>query len=194
MLRLLPAPPVAAPTTGLPSPPLRAEKAVAGWRPATPAVTPTGLGSTPKPRATPAAAMDRVPAHTPGAVPSSTDAPATASRSEPSAAPGNAARPLDLRWRGGGGLGAGPSGTGPRLPTPSAAERDAPPSQSPEARLARALDPGTARSEQRLAGEGRTRVRIGRDCLDVKDARSAQLDPFNQSQQNTPRLVSDCSR
>jgi hypothetical protein len=129
-------------------------------------------------------------------VPAATDAAASAPRGDAdaatAAASGSAQRPLDLRWRG------GPTSAGvaqgPRWPAAPALAHDPPTGQSAEARLARALDPGTARSEQRLAGEGRTRVRIGRDCLDVKDARSAQLDPFNQSQQQTARLVSDCGR
>lgn len=129
-------------------------------------------------------------------LPSHAEAAVSAPHAEPAAAtvaaPGTAQPPLDLRWRGGG-TGGG-SADGPRWPAAPAPAPDPPTGQGAEARLARALDPGTARREQRLAGEGRTRVRIGRDCLDVKDARSTQLDPFNQSHQNTARLVSDCGR
>jgi len=38
------------------------------------------------------------------------------------------------------------------------------------------------------------RIRRGKDCVEVRQTRAAQLDPFNESITQTPGLVSKCSR
>lgn len=63
--------------------------------------------------------------------------------------------------------------------------------ESPGDRFARTL--GTdERIVEEWRGEGRHRVRQGTSCVDVKVARDAQLDPFNQSYRPAPRLVEGC--
>ena len=51
---------------------------------------------------------------------------------------------------------------------------------------------GDDRLSEEMLGDGRVRYRRGSDCIMVQPARSAQLDPFNQSTSQTPRLVSEC--
>jgi len=43
-------------------------------------------------------------------------------------------------------------------------------------------------------GPGRTRIRKGRNCIDLRDAVSGGIDPFNQALRPTPKLGEDCSR
>lgn len=63
--------------------------------------------------------------------------------------------------------------------------------ESPGDRFARTL--GTDdRIVEEWRGEGRHRVRQGTSCVDVKVARDAQLDPYNQNYRPTPRLVGQC--
>jgi hypothetical protein len=85
-----------------------------------------------------------------------------------------------------------------RLPAP-ALRGVAPPSPAPESRprsvestLER--DFGGAPLVQENLGDGRIRLRKGRRCLEFRDARIAQLDPFNQSVRPVPKQVEDCSR
>jgi hypothetical protein len=63
--------------------------------------------------------------------------------------------------------------------------------ESPGERFARTL--GTDdRLVEEWRGEGRHRVRQGTSCVDVKVARDAQLDPYNQNYRPAPRLVERC--
>ena len=48
------------------------------------------------------------------------------------------------------------------------------------------------RTTEEARGDGRIRVRRGADCVDVREARSAQLDPISQSTRPTPRLAEAC--
>ena len=48
------------------------------------------------------------------------------------------------------------------------------------------------RTTEEARGDGRIRVRKGADCVDVREARSAQLDPIGQSTRPTPRLAEAC--
>ncbi len=48
------------------------------------------------------------------------------------------------------------------------------------------------RTTEEARGDGRIRVRRGADCVDVREARSAQLDPIGQSTRPTPRLAEAC--
>jgi hypothetical protein len=65
------------------------------------------------------------------------------------------------------------------------------PRRSLEARIA-----GTMAGDDRLVeeplGDGRIRFRRGSDCIVMQRARSALVDPFNQSTSPTPRLVDTC--
>lgn len=51
---------------------------------------------------------------------------------------------------------------------------------------------GPAVAEETLAGEGRRRVRIGRDCFEVRESRMALLDPHNRSAIPMPSQVETC--
>lgn len=57
--------------------------------------------------------------------------------------------------------------------------------------LAAALGSDERRVEE-ARGEGRLRIRQGRDCVDVRVARNTGLDPFNQSIRPSPKLVEPC--
>ena len=48
------------------------------------------------------------------------------------------------------------------------------------------------RTTEEARGDGRIRVRKGADCVDVREARSAQLDPIGESTRPTPRLAEAC--
>ena len=48
------------------------------------------------------------------------------------------------------------------------------------------------RTTEEARGDGRIRVRKGADCVDVREARGAQLDPIGQSTRPTPRLAEAC--
>lgn len=63
--------------------------------------------------------------------------------------------------------------------------------ESPGERFARELGTDDRRVEE-ARGEGRVRLRKGTSCVDVKVARDAQLDPFNQSYRPAPRLAQPC--
>jgi len=70
-----------------------------------------------------------------------------------------------------------------------------PPSARPrsvEATLERALGNGPLVEEN--LGNGRLRLRRGRDCVELRDSRMAQVDPFNQSVSPIPKQAEDCSR
>lgn len=70
-----------------------------------------------------------------------------------------------------------------------------PPSARPrsvEATLERALGNGPLIEEN--LGNGRLRLRRGRDCVELRDSRMAQIDPFNQSVSPIPKQAEDCSR
>lgn len=62
--------------------------------------------------------------------------------------------------------------------------------RSVEASLARAL--GETPLIQENLGDGRLRLRRGRDCVELRDARMAQLDPFNQSVSPIPKQAEGC--
>jgi hypothetical protein len=65
-------------------------------------------------------------------------------------------------------------------------------SRSVEATLERALGNGPLIEEN--LGNGRLRLRRGRNCVDLRDSRMAQVDPFNQSVSPIPKQAEDCSR
>jgi hypothetical protein len=70
-----------------------------------------------------------------------------------------------------------------------------PPSARPrsvEATLERAL--GNSPLIEENLGNGRLRLRRGRDCVELRDSRMAQVDPFNQSVSPIPKQAEDCSR
>ena len=58
------------------------------------------------------------------------------------------------------------------------------------------LDRGLAQSPliEESLGNGRLRIRRGRDCIDLRDTRMAQIDPFNQSVSPIPKQAEDCQR
>lgn len=64
--------------------------------------------------------------------------------------------------------------------------------ESPTERFARAIGSDERLVEERR-GEGRHRVRQGTRCLDVKVARDAEIDPYNQNYRPATRLVGDCN-
>ncbi len=176
------------------------------WRldPAAPAALPAPpalwLRLLPAPPATVSEPPDRVlprpPARAaPPAAPQAITLPATAeaslTRTEPATAPAtpaaaaaaSAAAPqaLDLRlpppaWR----------GTAPLRPPAEQRPR------SVESTLSRDLADGPLVEED--LGNGRRRFRQGRRCVEVRDSRMAQVDPFNQSVSPVPKQAEDCSR
>ena len=92
-----------------------------------------------------------------------------------------AVTPLDLRLPSGAQRGSPPAG-----PAPQARPR------SVESTLSRDLATGPLIEED--LGNGRRRFRQGRRCVEVRDARMAQIDPFNQSVSPVPKQTEDCSR
>lgn len=69
---------------------------------------------------------------------------------------------------------------------------DTPRPRSVEQRLAQGLASAPLREEAR--GDGRVRLRKGQGCVDLRDARMAQIDPFNQSVNPIPKQAEDCAR
>jgi hypothetical protein len=43
-------------------------------------------------------------------------------------------------------------------------------------------------------GQGRIRLRQGQRCVELRDARMAQIDPFNQRISPIPKQAEDCAR
>jgi hypothetical protein len=103
--------------------------------------------------------------------------PAPAATGAASAAP----QALDLRLP-------APALRGAGLPRPPAENRP----RSVESTLSRDLADGPLVEED--LGNGRKRFRQGRRCVEVRDSRMAQVDPFNQSVSPVPKQVEDCSR
>ena len=99
----------------------------------------------------------------------------------PSAAPAASAPPLDLRLPPSALRGAGPATT-----------RAEPKPRSVESQLSNDLADGPLREE--ALGNGRLRLRQGRRCVELRDSRMAQIDPFNQSVSPIPKQAEDCSR
>lgn len=54
-------------------------------------------------------------------------------------------------------------------------------------------NPGPRVAEETMAGAGRRRVRIGRNCFDVRESRMAQLDPHNRGAVPMPSQVESCN-
>lgn len=85
-----------------------------------------------------------------------------------------------------------------RLPPPElrgagpATPRAEPKPRSVESQLSNDLADGPLREE--ALGNGRLRLRQGRRCVELRDARMAQIDPFNQSVSPLPKQAEDCSR
>lgn len=52
---------------------------------------------------------------------------------------------------------------------------------------------GPAVAEETMTGEGRRRVRIGRDCVEVRESRMALLDPHNRSAIPMPSQIETCN-
>jgi hypothetical protein len=98
-----------------------------------------------------------------------------------SPAPTASAPPLDLRLPPPALRGAGPAST-----------RAEPKPRSVESQLSNDLADGPLREE--ALGNGRLRLRQGRRCVELRDARMAQIDPFNQSVSPIPKQGEDCSR
>lgn len=90
-------------------------------------------------------------------------------------------RPLDLRLP-------PPELRGPAPPGP----RTAPAASSVESTIARGLSPGPMVEED--LGQGRRRFRQGTRCIEAREARMAQIDPFNQSVAAIPKALEDCAR
>jgi hypothetical protein len=61
-----------------------------------------------------------------------------------------------------------------------------------ESKIARGLAAGPLIEED--LGQGRRRFRQGTRCVDVREARMSQIDPFNQSVAGIPKQVEDCRR
>ena len=99
----------------------------------------------------------------------------------PSPAPAASAPPLDLRLPPSALRGAGPATT-----------RAEPKPRSVESQLSNDLADGPLREE--ALGNGRLRLRQGRRCVELRDSRMAQIDPFNQSVSPIPKQAEDCSR
>jgi len=76
----------------------------------------------------------------------------------------------------------------PSGPSPLAAPRP----RSVESRLAQGLTSTPLREE--AMGNGRVRLRQGDRCVDLRDARMAQIDPFNRSGHPIPKQAEDCAR
>lgn len=81
-----------------------------------------------------------------------------------------------------------------RPPPPAAMARDDPQVHTPstrDERLAQAL--GTDQTlRESVTPDGTRTFRRGRDCVVAREARNAQLDPFNQGARPTPRLIGKC--
>ena len=57
--------------------------------------------------------------------------------------------------------------------------------------LARELGTDPRLSDE-LRGDGRVRIRRGADCVDLRDARSAAIDPFSQTTRPPPKVGEAC--
>jgi len=94
---------------------------------------------------------------------------------------------LDLQWH-------GSAPTTPSVRTQALNDTRAnTPHLSPTERLAQTLGSMDTLVEENR-GPGRTRIRKGRNCIDLRDAVSGGIDPFNQALRPTPKLGEDCSR
>ncbi len=96
------------------------------------------------------------------------------------------------------------------LPPSAARRQDAPGARPPSVRDQALTDPRANRAlttrEGRLAqslgtddtiqeesrGDGRRRIRQGRDCVDLRPQRAAELDPFNTAVRPAPMLAEGC--
>jgi hypothetical protein len=105
--------------------------------------------------------------------------------SQPETAPAPRPVPLDLRLPSTASAPLSPAGRAVADPRANSARRNF------GERLAEPLGSDERLVEERR-GEGRIRVREGAACVDVREARSAQLDPFSQSTRATPRLAEAC--
>lgn len=119
------------------------------------------------------AAQDRDRTDTAGGTPAASGSAARPARADP--------RPLDLRLPPPERRGSAPPG-----PRPTPAEI------SVESKIARGLANGPLVEED--LGQGRRRFRQGTRCIETRDARMAQIDPFNQSVSGIPKQAEDCSR
>lgn len=134
----------------------------------------------PQPITVPAAppADNAITSAPPGTATPSAAVPA-ASAAAPATTP--AASPLDLRL---------PPGAQRGTPLPGPAPQARP--RSVESTLSRDLATGPLIEED--LGNGRRRFRQGQRCVETRDSRMAQIDPFNQSVSPVPKQTEDCSR
>lgn len=148
--------------------------------PATGAEPPANMLPAPRLRPVPPLAAQAITLPSPAQAGLADTAPAPAAAVAPPAPP-SAPQALDLRLP-------PPALRGATPLRPPAEHRP----RSVESTLSRDLADGPLVEED--LGNGRRRFRQGRRCVEVRDSRMAQVDPFNQSVSPVPKQVEDCSR